>query len=278
MAPSSRLAADDHRRRTGFAHGSLAGAAAASDGSPDTARQNTYDVRVRAAAGSLAILLAMAILAGSALGAALARTDVAAAARSDGDQDKVFDDLEHTLTPGVQGRADRGDRADARRDVAHSRSRYSPRRRRFSGRRALFDRRRLRRDDDPRSSPGSGCRPAGRACRGERRYPGAKRLRTGFFWRPGRPGRRQRRRFDQDGGGELADLIAALDWVVANKDTFGIEVVNMSVSADGCSDGTDLTSQAVGRAFDAGVVVIAAAGNNGPERAASARRAPPRRR
>ena len=103
MAPSSRLAADDHRRRTGFAHGSLAGAAAASDGSPDTARQNTYDVRVRAAAGSLAILLAMAILAGSALGAALARTDVAAAARSDGDQDKVFDDLEHTLTLASRG-------------------------------------------------------------------------------------------------------------------------------------------------------------------------------
>ena len=37
-------------------------------------------------------------------------------------------------------------------------------------------------------------------------------------------------------------LISALQWVVANKATYGIEVVNLSLGTPGCSDGTDADS------------------------------------
>ena len=67
-----------------------------------------------------------------------------------------------------------------------------------------------------------------------------------------------------DGSGTTANVVAAIDWVVANKDLYGIEVINLSLGESGCSDGTDVASQAVNRASTAGIVVAAAAGNDGP--------------
>ena len=69
---------------------------------------------------------------------------------------------------------------------------------------------------------------------------------------------------DASGGGTMASVTAAIDWVVQNKDVYGIEAINLSLGAAGCSDGTDATSQAVNRAHSAGIVVVAAAGNEGP--------------
>lgn len=69
---------------------------------------------------------------------------------------------------------------------------------------------------------------------------------------------------DAQGNGSLADVIAGIDWVVTNKGIYGIEALNISLGAAGCASGTDATSQAVGRAHDAGLVVVAAAGNEGP--------------
>ena len=66
------------------------------------------------------------------------------------------------------------------------------------------------------------------------------------------------------GSGSFSNVIAALDWIVANKATYGIEAANLSLGADGCNSGTDLTSQAIERAVDAGIVVVVAAGNAGP--------------
>ena len=66
------------------------------------------------------------------------------------------------------------------------------------------------------------------------------------------------------GSGSFANVISALDWTVTNKATYGIEAVNLSLGADGCNNGTDLTSQAIGRAVAAGIVVVVAAGNAGP--------------
>jgi serine protease AprX len=69
---------------------------------------------------------------------------------------------------------------------------------------------------------------------------------------------------DANGGGTMANVTAAIDWVVQNKDVYGIEAINLSLGAGGCADGTDTTSQAVNNAHAAGLVVAVAAGNSGP--------------
>ena len=66
------------------------------------------------------------------------------------------------------------------------------------------------------------------------------------------------------GSGSMSTIVSALDWVVANRVTHGIEAINLSLGAAGCSNGTDATSLAVNRAHDAGLVVAVAAGNEGP--------------
>jgi serine protease AprX len=69
---------------------------------------------------------------------------------------------------------------------------------------------------------------------------------------------------DANGNGYISDVIAALDYVVANKDAFNIRVVNCSV-ASGVYESydTDPLTVAAKRAVDAGIVVVAAAGNAG---------------
>jgi serine protease AprX len=69
---------------------------------------------------------------------------------------------------------------------------------------------------------------------------------------------------DAAGQGRISDVIAALDYVVANKDALNIRVVNLSV-ATGVYESylTDPLTVAAQRVVEAGVVVVAAAGNNG---------------
>jgi serine protease AprX len=67
-----------------------------------------------------------------------------------------------------------------------------------------------------------------------------------------------------NGSGTDAGVIAGVQWAVANKDAYGIEVLNLSLGGDGCSDGSDLVSAAVNEASEAGLVVAVAAGNEGP--------------
>ena len=69
---------------------------------------------------------------------------------------------------------------------------------------------------------------------------------------------------DEEGSGHSSDVIAGIQWVVANRATYGIEVINLSLGAAGCSAGTDPESAAVNSAVAAGLVVVAAAGNEGP--------------
>ncbi len=69
---------------------------------------------------------------------------------------------------------------------------------------------------------------------------------------------------DSNGNGTSAGLISALQWVVANKATYGIEAVNLSLGTPGCSDGTDADSMALEAARDAGLVMATAVGNEGP--------------
>ncbi|MDP9384294.1 MAG: S8 family serine peptidase, partial [Actinomycetota bacterium] len=67
-----------------------------------------------------------------------------------------------------------------------------------------------------------------------------------------------------DGSGFTSGIISALEWVVANRAAYGIEVVNLSLGSAGCSDGLDALSRAANSTHDAGLVVAVAAGNSGP--------------
>jgi serine protease AprX len=69
---------------------------------------------------------------------------------------------------------------------------------------------------------------------------------------------------DRDGRGTISNIIAALDWIVENKNTYNIRVANLSLGAGVYeSYWTDPLTLAAKRAVDAGVVVCASAGNLG---------------
>jgi serine protease AprX len=69
---------------------------------------------------------------------------------------------------------------------------------------------------------------------------------------------------DQYGEGFTSDVVAGIEWVIANKDTYGIEALNISLGSTGCGDGLEPDSQAVNLAYAAGLTVTVAAGNDGP--------------
>jgi serine protease AprX len=69
---------------------------------------------------------------------------------------------------------------------------------------------------------------------------------------------------DATGEGFISNVIAAIDYAVANKDTFHIRVINLSVAAGVYeSFNTDPLALAARRAVEAGIVVVSAAGNLG---------------
>lgn len=71
--------------------------------------------------------------------------------------------------------------------------------------------------------------------------------------------------FGANGAGTYADIIRGLDWVVANKSTYNIRVLNLSFSGVPQSYyWEDPLNQAVMRAWNAGIVVVTTAGNAGP--------------
>jgi serine protease AprX len=72
---------------------------------------------------------------------------------------------------------------------------------------------------------------------------------------------------DDRGRGVISDVIAALDWAIANKTLYNIRVINLSVGAAVTeSYMTDPLTLAAKRAVDAGIVVVTAAGNLGKNR------------
>jgi serine protease AprX len=67
-----------------------------------------------------------------------------------------------------------------------------------------------------------------------------------------------------DGTGLTSDVIDGIDWVIRNKNTHNIRIINLSLGhAVMESSATDPLCLAVKRAVDAGIVVIASAGNRG---------------
>ena len=69
---------------------------------------------------------------------------------------------------------------------------------------------------------------------------------------------------DASGQGYISNVIAAIDYAIANKDALNIRVINLSVSAGVYeSYTTDPLTLAAKRAVEAGIVVVSAAGNLG---------------
>ncbi len=72
---------------------------------------------------------------------------------------------------------------------------------------------------------------------------------------------------DDSGSGWTSDRIAALDWIVSNKDTYGISVVNMSLGTNYVYPGICDSSRPAGAAAAdavkaAGIVLFASSGND----------------
>jgi serine protease AprX len=73
---------------------------------------------------------------------------------------------------------------------------------------------------------------------------------------------------DSTGQGYISNVIAAIDYAVANKDALRIRIINLSVAAGVYeSYTTDPLTLAAKRAVDAGIVVVTAAGNLGKNQA-----------
>jgi serine protease AprX len=79
---------------------------------------------------------------------------------------------------------------------------------------------------------------------------------------------------DQNGDGFTSDVMAGVEWVIANKDTYGIDAINLSLGAQhSCqltdvgqhNDGTEADATEANLAYAAGLTVVAAAGNDGPD-------------
>jgi serine protease AprX len=80
---------------------------------------------------------------------------------------------------------------------------------------------------------------------------------------------------DAKGQSRTSDVIAAADWILENKDKYGIRVANFSLAgATETSFRFDPLDRAVERLWFAGVVVVAAAGNHGTGAATSMSYAP----
>jgi serine protease AprX len=69
-----------------------------------------------------------------------------------------------------------------------------------------------------------------------------------------------------NGAADVSNVLAAIQWVVSFKDTYGIRVLNLSLGTDSTQTyRTDPFNYAVERAWEAGIAVVVSAGNRGPD-------------
>jgi len=70
---------------------------------------------------------------------------------------------------------------------------------------------------------------------------------------------------DENFQSSLQLIADGIRWVIANKNVYGIEAINLSIGDPSAwGDGTDVAERAVDDAVAAGIVVVAGTGNNGP--------------
>lgn len=65
-------------------------------------------------------------------------------------------------------------------------------------------------------------------------------------------------------GADEAGVDAGIEWVLANRATYGIDLVNMSITSAPPTDGNDVTSRLTNELATAGLTPFVAAGNAGP--------------
>ena len=71
---------------------------------------------------------------------------------------------------------------------------------------------------------------------------------------------------DRNGNGKKKDVLSALDWILANKERYGIRIVNISIGSNEAGRALqDKLIEGVERVWDSGLVVVTAAGNMGPK-------------
>ncbi len=69
----------------------------------------------------------------------------------------------------------------------------------------------------------------------------------------------------RDGSADVSDVLAAIQWVVSFKDSYGIKVLNLSLGTDSTqSYRVDPLNYAVERAWQSGIAVVVSAANRGP--------------
>ena len=72
--------------------------------------------------------------------------------------------------------------------------------------------------------------------------------------------------FDSQGQGTYLDVIVGLDWILSNRQQYGIRVANLSFSGTPVSHyWDDPMNQAVMALWHSGIAVVASAGNSGPQ-------------
>jgi serine protease AprX len=72
--------------------------------------------------------------------------------------------------------------------------------------------------------------------------------------------------FDVEGQGDFLDIVRAVQWVVENRETYNIRVLNLSFAArPRWHYWQDPINQAIMHAWASGITVVAAAGNEGPD-------------
>ena len=73
---------------------------------------------------------------------------------------------------------------------------------------------------------------------------------------------------DSTGGGRTSDVIRAIEFAIANKRRFGIDIINLSLGHPIFEPAaTDPLVQAVEKASKAGIIVVTSAGNHGVDEA-----------
>ena len=71
---------------------------------------------------------------------------------------------------------------------------------------------------------------------------------------------------NDDGISFVSDVVAAIEWVISERETYNIRVMNLSmVSSVAESYRTSVLAAAVERAWFSGILVVVSAGNNGPD-------------
>jgi serine protease AprX len=68
-----------------------------------------------------------------------------------------------------------------------------------------------------------------------------------------------------DGAADVSNILSGIQWAIAFKDTYGIEVLNLSLGTDSAQDyRLSPLNYAVERAWREGITVVVSAGNTGP--------------